>query len=255
MLKHANEKFPQVPKVQFAGPMDQAFHLQSLTDGVRAVLPKPQKEGQKETFIEDTKKFLTTFLSYIKAILDEQNRQLSQHSPAADDQIEKLRNHISALGDLDEYPDVSFALLNYVSQTFERTIFFLARETYLICVKDLGVGNSENGTKTSAIGLRIPLTEPSLLRNVTEEGNIFYGESDDEVIKKYLLEGIGHPHSPKTLLLPMKSCGKTISLIYGDFGRKAAPSDAPIDTLKNLSNQASLVLDLIKSFFSKNAAH
>ena len=45
--------------------------LQSYSEGVSAVLPKPLKDARKDTFIEDTIKFLEAFKSYIRSFLSD----------------------------------------------------------------------------------------------------------------------------------------------------------------------------------------
>ena len=60
------KKYPGVPVLQFASVDDADFFLQSYSDGVRAVFPKPLKEVRRESYIHDTMQFLDTFKSYIK---------------------------------------------------------------------------------------------------------------------------------------------------------------------------------------------
>jgi hypothetical protein len=60
------ENYPEASIIQLASPLDHAFSDQSFEGGFRAVLPKPSREVQKETFIEDTIQFLETFKSYVK---------------------------------------------------------------------------------------------------------------------------------------------------------------------------------------------
>ena len=63
--------YPQVPRIQLAFPLDYNFMLQSYSEGVSAVLPKPLKDARKDTFIEDTIKFLEAFKSYIRSFLSD----------------------------------------------------------------------------------------------------------------------------------------------------------------------------------------
>ena len=68
LRKEVIGKYSAVPVIQLASPQDSDFILQSYHEGVRAVLPKPSKEDRRETYIEDTIKFLRTFKAYIKSI-------------------------------------------------------------------------------------------------------------------------------------------------------------------------------------------
>jgi hypothetical protein len=249
LRQQVKEKYPQAANIQLASPPDYTFTLQSFNDGVRAVLPKPLKEAGEETFIEDTIKFLETFKSYINGFLNEQ-RDLS----TTDNLMGKLRNFILVLRDLAEPSDLSSALLQFISEIFERTITFLVRPTELTGEKAIGVNNGKNMGPTSAAKLKIPLTKPSGFSDVIEKGQVFYGKVDDEVLKKHLFDEIGAPLSSSVLLLPLKSLGKTVILAYGDFGRNAA-SPVKIDLLEILANQAGLALEnaLYRKHFKKDS--
>jgi hypothetical protein len=227
----------QVPVIQMASPMDYPFMLQSFHDGVRAVLPKPSQEARKETFIEDTMGFLEAFKVYISGLLLEQ-RCLDE----VDNQMSTLKGRILALQDLHEPSAVPLALLNYVSEICERAITFMVRPAELTGEKAIGVFAERKDGPTSVTSLKIPLTEPSVFREVISKGQLFYGEGDDKVLKEHLFQDIGEPLSPTIILLPVKTRGKTVTMTYGDFGaREASPVQA--DALEILANEAGLILD------------
>jgi hypothetical protein len=161
---------------------------------------------------------------------------------ATDNQMSKLKDRLLALRDLHEPPDVSFALLQSVAEIFERSITFIVRPTELIGERALGVHAERDRVPDSAARLKIPLTRPSVFRDVIEKGRLFYGESDDEVLKEHLFAGIGAPLRPTIILLPMKSRGKIMTLTYGDFGGKEVPP-VQSDVLVILANQAGLVVE------------
>ncbi len=236
LRRQVKERYPQVSTIQMASPLDYTSTLQSYRDGIRAVFPKPSKEA-KATFIEDAIKFLETFKSYIKGFFHEQ-----KDLGATDNQLSKIKDRILALRDIHEPPDVSFALLQSVAEIFERSITFIVRPTELIGERALGVHAERDREPASAARLKIPLTRPSVFRDVIEKGQFFYGESDDEVLKEHLFTGIGVPLRQTIILLPMKSRGKIMTLTYGDFGRKEV-SPVQSDVLVILANQAGLVVE------------
>ena len=118
----------------------------------------------------------------------------------------------------------------------------LSGPSELIGDKAIGVDADRNAGPTSAARLRIPLADPSVFRDMLERGRYFYGESNDETLKKHLFEEIGAPLRPTIILLPMKSLGKTVTVTYGDFGRKEA-SPLQTDMLEILAQEAGLVLE------------
>ena len=147
-----------------------------------------------------------------------------------------------SLRDLDGPAAVSLALLQYVSEICERSISFIVRSSELSGDKAIGVEADRNAGPTSAAKLRVPLTAPSVFRDMLEKGRYFYGESDDEILKKHIFEEIGPPLRPTIILLPMKSLGKTVTVTYGDFGGKEA-SRLQTDILEILAQEAGLVME------------
>jgi hypothetical protein len=236
LRRQVGERYPQVPVIQMTSMPDYPFTLQALHDGVRAVFPRPSREAGKATFIPDTITFLETFKSYITGIFEEQKELF-----AADNQLHILKERASALRDLGEPAAVSLALLQYVSELCERSISFIVRTEELSGEKAIGVYDEKNAGPTSVTRLKVSLSKPSVFRDVMEKGQLFYGESEDEVVN-ILFEAIGAPLSPVIMLLPVKSLGKTVILIYGDFGGKEA-SPLKSDALEILAHEAGLVLE------------
>lgn len=237
LRQRVKEKYPQVSTVQLTSSPDYAFMLQSFHDGTRAVFPKPSTKAGKATFIQDTITFLEIFTSYIKGFFHEQ-----KDLTAADNQLGKLKDRILTLREIKEPPALSLALLQYVSEIFERSVTFIVRPAELAGEKAIGVFAGRNTGPTSVTNLKIPLTKSSVFRDVAEKGRFFYGESYDEVLKNHLFELIGAPLRPAIILLPMKSRGKTVALIYGDFGEKEVTT-IQSDLLEILANEAGLVLE------------
>ncbi len=237
LRRKVKARYPQVPSIQMASPADYAFTLQSYNEGIRAVFPKPSKKSGKATFIEDTIKFLKTFKSYIKGSFLERN-----DPGATDNKLSRIKDRFLSIRDIHEPRDVSFALLQLVAEIFERSVTFIVRPTELAGERAIGVYSQKDRGPDSAARLKIPLTISSVFRDTIENGRFFYGESDDEVLKEYLFNGIGAPLRPTIILLPMKSNGKIMTLTYGDFGRKNVPP-VQADELVILSNLAGLVVE------------
>lgn len=237
LRKKVKKRYPQIPIIQMTSPSDFTFSMQSFNDGIRAVFPRPLKETGKETFIKDTIFFLDTFKSYIKGMFYEQ-----KVIDTFDTRLGKLKDRILSLRDLNDTTDVSSSILQYVSEMFERSITFIVRPNELIGEWAIGVYAEKNTGLTSATRLKIPLTKPSVFRNVIETGQFFFGESDDEVLKDHLFKLIGIPLKPAIILLPMKSREGVMAMTYGDFGMKE-PQPLQIDLLEILADQAGLVLE------------
>lgn len=237
-LRHRmRDIYPNVSTIQMSSPFDYAFTLQSLHEGVRAVLPRPVRGERKERFIKDIIQFLEIFKAYVKNLFLE----LAGGSDR-DSQLGVLRNSIREIREMKEPSGVMLALLQHVSGICERSAAFIVRPTELAGERAIGLFDEKSAGPTSVKNLKIPLSEPSIFRNAVEKGSAFYGESSDEVLKKHIFEVAGEPAGPSVLLLPVKSRGKTVTLIYGDFGLKE-PSSLQIALLEVLADTAGVVLE------------
>jgi len=235
-------KYPAVPVIQVASPQDADFILQSYHDGVTAVFPKPSKEDRRETYIQDTIKFLDAFKSYIRGFqcrLDD-----------ADSDLKKLKDGITALHKITLPADAALVVLTAVSGMFERAVTLVVRASELIGERAIGISSKKSMGPAPADRLKIQLSKPSVFRDVIEKGRVYYGESGDETLRTFFTE-IGKPLSPAIVLLPLISEQRVVAVIYGDFGQKEA-SPVRLDMLEILSLQAGIVLEY--ALFRRQAA-
>jgi len=235
-------KYAAVPMIQFASPQESEFILQSYHDGVRAVLPKPSKEGRRETYIQDTIQFLDAFKSYIKSF--------QYGHDDADICSKKLIDGITSLRGITIPSDAALVVLMAVSEMFERAVTLVVRAPELIGERAIGIGSEKSMGPTPADQLKIQLSQPSVFRDVIDKGRVYYGESGDETLRTFFTE-IGRPLSPAIVLLPLISDRKVVAVIYGDFGQKEA-SPVQLEMLEILSLQAGIVLEY--ALFRRQAA-
>ncbi|MEK6745203.1 MAG: GAF domain-containing protein [Nitrospirota bacterium] len=225
--------YPAVPLLQFASPEESGFILRSYSDGVWAVLPKPQKELRKETYVRDTIQFLAVFKSYIKSF---------QYRPDITDRyVKELKKDIKALREIATPSDAALVMLATVAEMFERAVTFIVRPSELIGERSVGVSTEKSLGPTHADRLKIPLSKSSVFREVLEQGQAFYGESRDEALME-LFQEIGKPLSSAVVLLPLISDRKVVAVVYGDFGKKEA-SPVQLDILEILAQQVGISLE------------
>lgn len=235
-------KYSAVPVLQFASLQDSDFILQSYHDGVRAVLPKPSKEGRGQTYIQDTITFLDAFKSYVKSFQEGRDD--------ADIYGKKLKEGIASLRGLTNPSDAPLVLLTAVSEMFERAVTLFVRASELTGERAIGISSEKSMGPTPADRLKIPLSKPSVFRNVVEKGRVYYGESGDETLRTFFAE-IGKPLSPAIVLLPLICDQKVVAVIYGDFGKEEA-SPVRLDMLEILAQQTGIVLEY--AIFRRQAA-
>src|ERR1700690_3768985 len=151
-------KFPSVPVLQLGSAPDSDFILQSYHDGVRAVLPKPSKEDRRQTYIQDTIKFLDAFKLYVK------NVQYGHDD--ADICGKKLKDGITSLRGITIPSDAALVVLTAVSEMFERAITLVVRASELIGERAIGIGSEKIMGPTPADHLKIQLSPSSVFRDV-----------------------------------------------------------------------------------------
>jgi hypothetical protein len=226
-------KYPAIPLLQLASPQEGNFILRSYHNGVWAVLPKPLKEVRRETYVQDTIQFLAAFKSYIKGF---------QYRPDTTDRyVKELKKDIKALREIATPSDAALVMLITVADMFERAVTFIVRPSELTGERAIGVSSEKSLGPTHADRLRIPLSKPSIFREVIEKGLAYYGESSDETLKG-LFQEIGKPLSPDVVLLPLISDRKVVAVVYGDFGKKEA-SPVQLDILEILAQQVGISLE------------
>jgi len=226
-------KYPAVPLLQLASHQEGNFILRSYHDGVWAVLPKPLKEIRRETYVQDTIQFLAAFKSYIKGF---------QYRPDTTDRyVKELKKDIKALREIATPSDAALVMLITVADMFERAVTFIVRPSELTGERAIGVSSEKSLGPTHADRLKIPLSKPSIFREVIEKGLAYYGESSDEALKG-LFQEIGRPLSPNVVLLPLISDRKVVAVVYGDFGKKVA-TPVQLDILEILAQQVGISLE------------
>jgi DNA-binding NarL/FixJ family response regulator len=233
LRKRVRGKYSAAPVLQLASPQDTNFILQSYHDGVRAVLPKPLKEVRRETYVQDTIKFLDAFKSYIKGFQDRPDD--------TDTYVKKLKGDIMSLRGLTNISDSALVILAAVAEMFDRAVTFHVRPSELVGERAIGAGSEKSMGPAPADRLKIPLSKPSVFRDVLEKGLAYYGESSDEAVKE-LFKQIGKPLSPAFVLLPLIIDRKVVAIVYGDFGEKEA-SPVQLDILEILAQQVGISLE------------
>jgi DNA-binding NarL/FixJ family response regulator len=226
-------KYSTVPVLQFSSPQDSDFILQSYSDGVRAVLPRPSKEDRRQTYIQDTIRFLDAFRSHV--------RSLQYGQDDADLYGRKLKDGITSLRTITNPADAALVVLTAVSEMFERAVTLLVRASELVGERAIGVSSVKSLGPAPAGNLRVPLSQPSVFRDVIEKGRVYYGERGDETLRTFFMD-LGNPLSPAIVLLPLICDKKVVAMIYGDFGQKGA-APVRIDMLEILAQHAGVVLE------------
>jgi len=232
LLQQKREKYPNIELLQLVAPRDSEFSLRALQTGVRNVLTRPVNNGEHDAYAETAIKFLKAFHVCLQKTYSNSEQRI----------LRQFKNSILELDTLRQIPELAFVALKFASTMFERTITFVVGNNELIAEKGFGITADKSAGATPPLFFTIPLGQPSVFQDVVRDGRYFYGPCNDTILREHLHTKIGAPHNPKMFLMPIKTFGKAIALIYGDFGNIAG-SPLQIDLLDIVARHAGLVLD------------
>jgi len=225
--------WPHMFAIQLTIDRGTSFMLDAYQDGVRAVLPRPTLGDQTTPFIPAFKRFLEVFQVYLGKFVGEQKNGT----------IASLQSWYHRLAGLRDTAEVAHSLLDSLAEIFERALILIVRPQELVAERGIGMKGSSAKEMTPSLGFTIPLGKPSFFLKVIEDGRVYYGSADNS-FSDHLFGAIGTPATPTVLLLPLKGSGKTIALVYGDFGmREPVPVD--VACLEILAGLAVLALENI----------
>ncbi|MBI5634601.1 MAG: DUF4388 domain-containing protein [Nitrospirae bacterium] len=227
---------PHISFIQLITPGSYRYALECLGDCVRTVCPKPARAVLRETFIADMIMFLETFRNIARCIF------IDPHASSAADMLRVLKEKTAALRLLEDLAEVSSLLFEVVSSSFERSILFSVEGSGLAAKKALIPAREKVVTQNQDLLPAVPLGKYSVFDDVVESGQVFYGESDDEVLHGHLFQKIGEPLNRMVFILPLKVSGQVKALVYADFGQKEL-SSAYTDAFEVLAIEAGIILE------------
>jgi len=234
LLRQKHEKYPRTIIFQLAAPGDNVFSLAALKAGAHCLPVRPITPDHPDpAFADAVEIFLRTFQSNLRAI-----------GPGIDQYVfSAFKECIRGLDGLNKIPEAAHSVLKFASTMFERTITFVVGNNELIAEKSFGTGKNKTPGPTPPLLFTIPLKKPSIFVDVIQSDGYFYGHIDDLVIREHLHSQIGAPLDSKIFIMPIKTFGKIIALIYGDFGNMVG---LPVqsDLLDMAARCAGLTLDV-----------
>lgn len=226
-LQQRRGRHPELPIVLLASPGDYALFARALSAGASAFLPRATRKERAGSFIADTVESCRALAGYLEKRGEEPGLAL----------LPRFRSSFLALSEQRDPPEVTFALLQAACGFFKRGVTLVVVRSELIAER--AIGASDTGAVTS-VKLRIPTGEPDLYQKALE-GEIYYGDAD-RAVRETMFSAIGAPASSRILLLPVRSFGRVIAVIYADFGSSAG-GDPQLQLLEILSQHAGLIID------------
>jgi hypothetical protein len=209
-----------------------AISMNALGAGTRSIIPRPCNLCHEDSYVSMMITFLSEVGSFLKTILPVPDPQVGQLLITAFNQLKSLS----------EPPEIALVMLQFTALQFERALTFVVVKSELIAEKSIGVTAAKSIGASDPLLFRVPLEAFSILREVVENGQPYYGQRSDTILTDFLYKEIGAPRSPKTLIVPLVSRGKVIAVTYADFGSNPV-SPPQINLIEALAGYAGAILD------------
>ncbi len=233
LLMQTNEKYPdQISCLQLFNPENKDFPMRALLAGANIVFPKPETDGQQIVFNEEVVNFLKVIQKHFQTTILKPSELVLNYFKECMTDLVKLR----------EATKLAYIPLKFSSVMFERSITFFVGKSELIAKNEIGISSHQQTGTQPPMSLRIPLDQPSILQDIVQHGNFYYGEKDDILLHKLLFSHIGMPLNHIYALIPIISFGKVAAVIYADFGQMKARS-VQIELLNIVAQTTGLALD------------
>lgn len=227
----AQLKEPLPPLLQLVADDDGDKTLDAYAAGFQAVIPKPSLPLRNSEDLER----LIRFLGSVRTLVDRCASHSASRVPA------RLRASLARFLERPQPQSVAAVLLQQLAEISPRALTLVVRDGALAAEKGIGI-SGEGRIAVQAPACRIPLQDDTPLGRVINEGRIVSGTLDEPLLERYLFPVIGAPRVPVGILLPLRHRGRTLAVIYGDFGEGVAAA-VNIELLDLLGAMASLVLD------------
>jgi len=164
-------------------------------------------------------------------------------SAVEDNPIRRRNQMIVSLYSMQQPQEVGLGVLNFVAELLPRAVTLVVKPGEVVAERSRGLQPGDD--KPSApLGYTVPLEGSTQLQQVVDTGRAYMGELRDSMLKQHLLGKIGAPVADLSLLLPVRSRGKTVFIVYADYGRGAA-GNVSKGLLEMVAEEAGHVLEKI----------
>jgi len=139
--------------------------------------------------------------------------------------------------------EVTLLILRYASEVVNRAVLFMAKKDEVRGLGQFGIELPSGASPDKVVrNIRIPLSEPSLFRNVIESRRTYLGPLEVSQQNSYFVNEAGGLRPDTVLAIPLIVDDKIVLIVYGDN----LPDQKPIrgvETLEIFMNQAGMALE------------
>jgi hypothetical protein len=112
--------------------------------------------------------------------------------------------------------EIILIILRFASEVMNRAVIFVVREKEVAGLGQFGLSTKNGSADRMIRNVKIPLTEPSCLKQVIETGQTYRGTLDRHPWNEYLIQRLEGGWTQEVFIAPVISDGKVIAILYGD---------------------------------------
>lgn len=141
-----------------------------------------------------------------------------------------LKQLINELSSPDDISQVSLTVLRVAAEYLERGVLFILGDDSFVALAGFGkTGDDVEMTRRARL-VRIPRSEPSVLRDVVESQSAHRGKLQRTAANIELIEKLGVVRPTQVIVIPIMNRGEVIGLLYGDN----AETHGPLESVEGL---------------------
>lgn len=156
--------------------------------------------------------------------------------------FEFLRRRLRELGQPGDANEIAVLVMKVAREFFERAILFVAKGGEARGLGGFGLAPRDETLNLLARTITIPLTDPSLFREVAEGRRPYVGPPPGDRWITHLMGRIGRFRSRGIALLPLVAHRETIALLFGDSPETGREVEG-LDALEVFVDQAGIALE------------
>jgi hypothetical protein len=126
--------------------------------------------------------------------------------------------------------EITLLVLRFASEVMNRAIIFLVRNEDILGLGQFGLQVKDESADEKIREVQIPLSEPSIFREVIAKKSSYKGGLSQEKWHRYFLDQIGGGWPKEVFLTPLLNGSEVIALLYGDN----LPQQTPIPETEGL---------------------
>jgi hypothetical protein len=130
--------------------------------------------------------------------------------------LQLLMTMISELTRQSSNSELTLMILRFASELMGRAMVFLVRRDAIVGLGQFGFSQSEGDDQERVRSVRIPLDEPSVLKDVVESKRPYKGPFEDNKWHRYLIEQMGNNWPGEAFVAPVVCEGQCIAILYAD---------------------------------------